>query len=344
MARNNTPFIVLGVVVIGVVFALMFGGQFQGLDIGVPDRGVPTPPTTPTPAGTQEFAGQLIINVIHRDALDNAELRTEGVNLVTTFYKSADEINFNTIGSGTGVQITITPDMNSIMYVTETVPTGQDFFVAPQSTSDQNLNPRIIDFFFRDVSADGIKEWVFKIDLRNMDAPIAGQTASTMSLFVNSFDEGVFTINTPANVTGVGTGSGQQNFIRWEITQPQETASAQFEYEIRINSIDDQKWDRGLSTFEVPNLGVTSLANFDEQESGSDTVYTWKVGTGTATLDSANYVSTPQNGNEVIPVPFKFVTNLASTDDLGVTLNIKSLDTTQGSNAVVTDTVQVQEA
>ena len=165
MARNNTPFIVLGVVVIGVVFALMFGGQFQGLDIGVPDRGVPTPPTTPTPAGTQEFAGQLIINVIHRDALDNAELRTEGTNLVTTYYKSTDEINFNTIGSGTGVQITITPDMNSIMYVTETVPTGQDFFVAPQSTSDQNLNPRIIDFFFRDVSADGIKEWVFKIDL-----------------------------------------------------------------------------------------------------------------------------------------------------------------------------------
>lgn len=341
--RNNTPFIVLGVVIVAVVFAVMFGGSFQGLNVGQ-DQGVPAPSTTPTPAGTVEFSGQLIVNVIHRDALDNAEARTEGTNLVTTYYKSADEVLFNTIGSGTGNQLTITPDMNSIMYVTETIPAGQDFFVAPQSTSDQNLNPRIIDFFFRDISNDGIKEWVFKIDLRNMDSPIAGQTASTISLFVNSFDEGVFTINAPANLTGIGTGSGQQNFIRWEITQPQETASAQFEYEIRINSIDDQKWDRGLSTLDVPNVGIQSLSVFDEQESGSDTVYTWKVGTGTATLDSANYVSTAQNGNEVIPIPLKFVTNLAGSDDLGVTLNIKSLDTTQGSNAVVTDTVQVQES
>ncbi len=344
MAKNNTPFIVLGVVIVAVIFALAFGGQFQGLQIGAPDRGgVPAPTPTPTPAGTQEFAGQLTVNVIHRDALDNAEARTEGVNLVTTYYKSSDELKFSTIGSGTGNQLTIGQDMNSIMYVTITVPNGQDFFVAPQSTADQNLNPRIISFFYQDVSSDGIKEWVFKIDLRDMSPPTAGQTSSTMSLFVNSFDEGVPSLNSPANITAVGTGSGQQNFIRWELTQPEETASAQTEYQISIDNIADEKWDIGLSTLDMPNIGVKPLSEFTEDQNAGATVYKHKTGKKLNTFDSANYVSTPQNGNEVIPMPFKFVTSLAGGDDLAVTLNIKSLDTTAGSNAVVTDTVNVQE-
>ncbi len=341
--RSNTPFIVLGVVIVGVLLALVFGGQFSAFDIA--DRGgIPQPIQDAIPAGTQEFSGQLIVNVIHRDALDNAEERIEGTNLVTTYYKSADEITFSTIGSGSGNQITITTDMNSIMYASETVPAGQDFFVAPQSTADQNLNPRIIDFFFRDINFDGIREWVFKFDLRDMAPPRAGQVASTMSFFVNSYDVGTFTINSPANITAVGTGSGTVNFIRWEITQPQETASAQFEYEIRINNIADQKWDRSLSTLDMPNIGIKSLSEFDEQLTSSEVIYRFKVGAGTAQFDSANYVAVRQNGNEVIPTPLRFVTNLAGSDDLAVTFNIKSLSASGGTNPTVTDTVNVQES
>ena len=342
MAKNNTPFIVLGVVIVGVIFALAFGGSFQGLTVGQGNGGIPSAIDS-TPAGTQEFSGQLTVNVIHRDALDNAEARIEGTNLVTTYYKSSDEISFATIGSGTGNQITITPDMNSIMYVGSTVPSGQQFFVAPQSTADQALNPRIVDFFFQDINNDGLKEWVFQMDLRSMDAPTAGQTSSTISLFINSFDVGTFTLNAPADITGIGTGSGQQNFVRWEITQPQETASAQFEYELRIDNIEDQKWDRSLSNLDMPNIGVKSLTEFDEQLTSSEIVYRFKVGTGTAQFDSANYVATPQNGNEVIPSALRFVTNLAGSDDIAITYNIKSLSATGGTNPTVTDTVQIQE-
>ncbi len=341
--RNNTPFIVLGVVIVGVIFALAFGGQFQGLTIGTPTGGVPVAIPS-TPAGTQEFSGQLTVNVIHRDALDNAEARIEGTNLVTTYYKSSDEITYSTIGSGTGNQLTITQDMNSIMYVSETVPTGQQFFVAPQSTADQSLNPRIIDFFFQDINNDGVKEWVFKMDLRSMDPPTAGQTSSTISLFVNSYDVGTFTLNTPADLTGIGTGAGSQNFIRWEITQPQETASAQFEDELRMNNIEDQKWDRSLSTLDMPNIGVKSLTEFDEQLTSTEIVYRFKIGSGNAQFDSANYVATPQNGNEVIPSALKFVTILATSDDICITYNIKSLSQTGGTNPTVTDQVCVQEA
>ena len=97
------------------------------------------------------------------------------------------------------------------------------------------------------------------------------------------------------------------------------------------------------SNLDIPNIGIVSLADFDEQIlSSTDTLYRWKVGT-TATLDNANYVTTSQNGNTVKPIPLKFVTNLAGSDDLAVTLTLKSLTAQQGTVSV-SDTVQVQES
>jgi len=193
-----------------------------------------------------------------------------------------------------------------------------------------------------DVNNDGTREWWFKIDLRDMPDPIAGQVASTLSLFINSYDDGASTLNAPANITGVGTATGVQNFIRWEQTVAQETADPVFEYTVNIDNENTEKWDRGQSNLDIPNVGVVSLSDFDEQLQTSDTLYRWKVGT-TATLDNANYVTTAQNGNAVHPIPFRFVTNLASTDTLVVTLTLKSLTPAQGTLSV-SDSVSVIEA
>jgi len=344
MAKSNTPLIVLGVIVVAVLIGFGTGAiSPQSLNIGQPagQGGMQVPPAQ-APSTGQEFAGQLTVNIVHRDALDNAEARTEGVNLATTYYKSFDSVNFFTIGSGTGNTITIDSTQDSILFLTVVVPAGQAFFVAPSSTADQNLNPRIIDFGFMDVNNDGTREWWFKVDLRDMPDPVAGQTASTLSLFINSYDDGVSTLNSPANISGVGTASGVQNFIRWEQSVQQETADPVYEYTINIDNEATEKWDRGLSTLEIPNVGLVALSDFDEQLQTSDTLYRWKVGT-TATLDNANYVTTAQNGNAVKPIPFKFVTNLASTDTLVVTLTLKSLTSAQGTVSV-SDSVSVIEA
>ncbi len=343
MAKSNTPLIVLGVVVVAVLIGFGTGAiSPQSLNIGQPagNGGVQQPPAGLPSAGT-EFAGQLTVNVVHRDALDNAESRIEGTNLVTTYYKSADGVQFSTIGSGSGNQITIDSTQDSILYATSTVPSGQAFFVAPSSTADPNLNPRIIDFGFMDVNNDGVREWWFQIDLRDMPAPVAGQVASTLSLFINSYDEGTSSLNSPANITGVGTATGVQNFIRWEQTVGQETASPVYEYTINIDNEATEKWDRGQTTLDIPNIGVVTLTDFDEQIQTSSVLYRWKVGT-TATLDNANYVTTAQNGNAVKPIPLKFTTNLAGSDDLAVTLTLKTLTASQGT-ASVSDTVNVQE-
>jgi len=327
----------LGVVVLIIVLAGAMGFiRFDSSTGGVPTQ-VPS-----VPAGTVQFSGQLRVDVTHSDSLDNSELRTEGVDLQTVYYKSSDGTTFASIGSGTGIELSITRDMNSVMYATLGV--LDPFFVDPQGTADQALNARVTDWSFIDVTNNGIKEFLFKFDLRSMPPATAGQTSSTMAFFTKSWDIGTFTLNTPANLTAIGTGAGSQNFVRWEITQPQETASAQFEYELRIDNIEDQKWDRSLSTLDIPNVGVKSLTEFDEQLTSTEIVYRFKIGTGNAQFDSSNYVATPQNGNEVIPSALKFVTNLATSDDICITYNIKSLSQTGGTNPTVTDQVCVQEA
>lgn len=339
---NKTAIGVGAIVLIAVV--LIAGGVIdpQSLNLGGNGNGgVQTPPQdVPTPTGV-DFSGVLNVNTIHRDALDNAELRTEGTNLATTWYKSSNEISFFTIGSGTNVDIVIQPDQNSILYAGIQIPAGQNFLFAPSSTADQNLNPRIIDFGFADLTADGVKEFWVKIDLTDMPKPIGGQTATTLQLFLNSYDyDGALAINAPANITAVGTSSGSQNFIRWEMTVTEETASPQFEYEIRIDSIETEKWERSLSTLTIPNVGIVSLDSFQETVTSIDTLYKWTLGSN---LDTANYVTVPQNGNEIINIPFKFVTNLSGADDLAVKITIKEKTPSQGTNSV-TDTVQVQES
>ena len=344
MAKMNPAYIVLAVVIIAVLVGFGTGAiSPQSLNIGQPagNGGLQTPPA-PTPTTGQEFAGQLIVNVIHRDALDNAETRTEGTNLVTTYYKSFDGVNFFTIGSGTGNQVTIDQAQGSVLYASVTVPSGQNFFVAPSSTSDQNLNPRITDFGFSDLNSDGQKEWWFKFNLRNMNPPIAGQQASTLSFFINSYNDGATTLNTPADISAVGTATGVQNYIRWEATVAQETADPIFEIQIGMNQSATERWDRGQSNLDIPNIGVKALTDFDEQIQTSSVLYRYKIG-DTATLDNANYLTTAQNGNAVHPIPFRFVTNLQTADVIEVTLTVKSLTPAQGTTSVA-DVVLVSEA
>jgi len=346
----RTGVVILGVIIVALVVGMGTGViNLQSLNIGLPagNGGIQTSPDG-IPSTGQGFTGQLTVNVEHRDALDNSETRDEGIDLRTDYYKSPDGVIFSSIGTGTGVTITIDSGMDSILYFTSVV--LDPFFVAPSSTADPNLNPRIIDFGFMDVNNDGTREWWFKVDLRDTPAPVAGQTASTLSLFINSYNDGVSTLNAPANILNIGNSAGTVTFIRWEQTVAQETVDPVYEYTIQIVKVTGaggtEFWDVGQSTLDIPNIGLVSLADFDEQILAStDTIYRWKVGT-TATLDNANYVTTAQNGNAVHPIPFKIVTSLqdnAQNDNLDVTLTLKSLTSNQGTVSV-SDTVRLDES
>jgi hypothetical protein len=344
----RTGIIILGVIIVALVVGMGTGIiNLQTLTIGQPlGSGIQVPPDRIPLTGAQ-FTGQLNVDVQHRDALDNAETRDEGIDLATTFYKSLDGINFNSIGDGSSGLITIDSRQDSILYASPRV--LDPFFIAPLSTANPQLNPRITDFAFDDITNDGIREWYFKIDLKDLPEPIGGQTGSTLSLFINSYNfiSGA-TLNSPANITGVPISSGIVNFIRWELTLEQESANAQTEYSIRMvgtgNDAETEQWDVGQSSLEIPNIGMVSLSDFEEFINPNNILYQFKVGE-TATLGSANYLTTAQNGNTVHPIPFKFVTNfdaLGLGDILDVTLSIKSIGEFGQSQPLLSDIVNVQ--
>jgi hypothetical protein len=353
----RTGVIILGVIIVALVVGMGTGViNLQNLNIGQPLGGVPQAQPT-TVVGT-EFSGELDVILLHFNTLNDSIQLQEGVarDILTIFYKSSDGVQFSSIGEGVqglggASRVTITPDMNSILYATSGVaPTPTAIYSDPVNT--QLANERITDFSFEDVTNDGTKEWLYKIDLRGVTAPVAGQGASTISIITKSYTEGFpITLNSPANILNVGSDAGTVTFVRWELSVPQGTANPQTEYTIQIVKVTGaggtEFWDVGQSTLDIPNLGLVSLADFDEQIlTSTNTLYRMKIG-DSSDFANANYVTTPQNGNTVHPIPFKIVTNLQDNvfnDNLDVTLTIKSLDKNGGSNTPFADTVRLDES
>ncbi len=241
--------------VIGVGFVAGVGLGFIPLDFDVTTGGVPTP-QPPAIVRTGDFSGELDVILLHFNTLNDSIQLQEGVarDILTVFYKSSDGVQFSSIGEGVqglggASRVTITPDMNSILYATSGVaPTPTAIYSDPVNT--QLANDRITDFSFEDVTNDGTKEWLYKIDLRGVTAPIAGQDASTISIITKSYTEGFpITLNAPVNITAVPQNAGVVNFIRWELTVPEGTATPQTEYSIRMVGTDDDaetdQWDVG---------------------------------------------------------------------------------------------------
>ncbi len=340
---NRTVIAIGAIVLIGV--ALVGAGviDLQRFDIGTGDSGagMQTPPASVlTPTGA-EFVGQLEPVINARNQLDNAQQRVEGTNQVTTWYSSPDERQWFTLGTGNDI-ITIDRTMNSIVYSGVQIPAGQLFYVSASGTADPNLNPRIIDFGFDDLTNDGIREFWFKWDLTDLPIPVAGQSSSTLPAKINTYTyDGALALTNPTgNVTGVGTGSGQNVFLRVKQTITETTASAQFKYELRIDNTDTGKWDTGLSTVNLPNLGAVNLDRFEETRTSSETIYEWKEGN---LLSDANFVSVGQNSNTELDNTIKLVVNLATNDVLVITYLISEKTPSQGTNPVEI-VLQIDEA
>ncbi len=336
---SQTTAIVLGI--IGVAVIVGIGTGVIPFNFGT-QGGVVTPPTTIIPTTGAPFSGQLNLVEEHVDGLDNQNSRTEGVELTTTYYKSSNGNTFSTIGDGTSASITVDSSMNGIIYAG--VETDANTYVDPMGTADQSLNPFITFVEYRDVSGDGQKTWIFRMDLRNIVAPVAGQTFSTVAFRTLSWDDATPPVlNSPADITGIGTTSGTSNFVRWEMTITQAQASGQHEYQLEMDTDDNNAWDRGRSNLDIPNIGIITLSSFDEQiTSGVSVLYRYKVG-DTASLDSANYVVSLKNGNEVHTIPAQIVTNFGTTTAFNVTLSVNTVDADRATGSV-SDTVLLNSA
>lgn len=324
--KSSHKGLMVGVVVVLLIAGIYFYApdRFSGFNVG--GGGVQTPVDNTSTIGSQNYEGSVTVNLVHRDALDSAESRTEGTHLVTTFYKKVGTA-YHAIGSGSGntIQVDSTVDR---FYVSVAPVSGQNFYVAPSSTADPVLNTRIKAFDFFDISGDGIKEYVFTTDATKLKI-VGGQTSPTIDLYINSYDYSVASLSAPADQTSISTSSGTNVFAEWDITHALiESANAQYEYEIGINSTNTAKWDRGSSTLTIPNVGTVSLADFVESQDGTNTTYKYTLG---FSLKDANYEVIPQNVQNKTDVDLKLVANFGSSEAYTVTLTVRSITPSQGT-------------
>jgi hypothetical protein len=336
--KSNTP-IILGVVIVLAIIGGYIASpeSFQNaFNVGSGSQGIPAPVDRTGEIGTQQYEGSVTMNVVHRDALDSAEPRTEGDNLATTYYKLVGGI-YKSIGSGTGNTIFVDPTLDRV-FASVTVLQGEDFYVAPASTADPALNPRVKAFDFFDISGDGTKEYVFTIDVTGLKIQ-GGQTTPTIDLYVDSFDYSDITLDDPADQLEISTSSGTNVFVEWDMSMDEgaETANAQYEYELRITGDDTSRWDRGASTLTIPNMGTISLADFTEGSVGDDTKYTRTLGFG---MENANYVAVPQNVQNKADINLKLVTNFGDDENVNATLTIRSITADQGTDTA-SNTIQL---
>jgi len=335
MAKSNKKgMYALGLIILAVVAVYVIAPDtFTGLSVGT--GGVQTQPPGAGDIGAQTYEGPVTINIVHRNALDSADARIEGVDIVTNYFKQVNGA-FKAIGSGSGNTINIDQTTNQIWMASQ-VPIASNFYVAPSSTSDSNLNPRVRGFDFFDITGDGQKEWVFTIDMTGLSIR-GGQTSPTVDLFVDSFTSAapVF-VNLPADDLAVSTSSGNRNFIEWDVANAPTISSAYpvYEIEIKINSTQSAKWDRGQSELVIPNMGTLSLGDMERQISGADTIYTT---TGGFTLLEANFVTINQNTQNKTDWDLELVTNFGAAEAYQIDLTIRYITPSLGSNEV-TDSV-----
>lgn len=313
-----------------------YSGQLQQL---------PTPP--PPASGTALFAGTIQFTLNEKDVLNPATSLTEGTNISTLIMKlNTDGVTYSTVqtGSTSAFNVNVDSSFNNKLYIVEQVVAGQNYFIAPNAMTDKNLNPRVIGADFKDVTGDGIPEWVFTVDLTGLSS---GQIATTSgSVLVNvvpmtwnvmAYGQTAPTLNAPADIFNVSTNANTQTFIQWQETETADKATADYQYELNINDTNVGHWNAGQSVLTIPNIGNKALTAFTMSQDGSKTYY--RLALGDQTLHFANYVATPNNGNTVHQFPVQFTSNLVS-GHYSVTLKIYYITASQGTNSV-SDTVCV---
>ncbi len=294
-----------------------------------PTGGGVSAPTVPY--HSPPYRGQLDIEIQHRDSLDLTEDRTEGEDLLTTFYKKLNDGRYVTMGSGDFSAVHVNSD--NLLYFTVQPLRGSDLYVSPMRMADNNLNPRIIHFDYVDVTQDGISEWIFAVDISGLPMPISGMGAPRITLFTLSYDEGNMFLNSPSDFKVYHENS--INNIRWEIEIPPEQAVAINKVELIFDTTDSAIINEGNSWIRIPYIDNLELTEMDKTITANSMIYSFEIGSD---LANADYISTEANADPSHDMTARIHVYLEEGDELGVTLKIRAI-TTEESFYSISDKV-----
>lgn len=274
-------------------------------------------PTRPAEDVRYDYTGVLDIQVLHRDALDLTKTREEGEEVRTTFYRKISDGEFVTLKSGDHFAINVNRDKK--LYFTLEPLRESGLYVSPLKMADNNLNPRIIDFDYQDITKDGLNEWIFVLDIT--DLPIhPAKVAPKITLFTLTYDEGQMALSSPSDIK-VGVGSSINN-IKWELEVPQNQAVAINQVELIFDSGDSSLVNDRVSWIKIPYFDNLELPEMDQTVLLGKIIYKFKIGTS---LAQAGYISTEKDEDPRHDMTVRLGTYLEENDELGVTLKVTAI-------------------
>jgi hypothetical protein len=337
-------------VILGVVAILVLGGIIV-MNPGLLKQNSVTDTThlgtgaDPNITKVQSYKGPLDVNQKGSDTIATATTYTDGTNYVVNYYKKVNDVPvFITASANNTAPIDIELSDKTI-WAEVVIPSGQAFYVDGAGIAQSHV--RVGDPVICDYNNDNIDTYCFPLD-------VTGYTADDQNpgftWFVRLYDEGSIALNSPSNVTGLGTGKVACT-INWEGSMDNEgDAEYLTKVVLTLNATEaDDYWFPADSWLKVDgNIFVFDENGFEGADHASTYTYTLRLADDYLTQwkgtddKGAILLKYPINGDNQFNFDSRIYTNFASAGEaLSATLALTT-ENAQGTQTTVSDAVLCQ--
>ena len=337
-ARRGSTTVVVGAVVLTAV-VILGGLWFLGFFNQQPTTSSNNSGSNNS-GGSSNFSGNINIAASGYDYFNHATSYTAATNFNVLFYTDVGG-SYQLVATNSGTA-QIPTGAGGTLYAEIQVPSGQSYYVDPVSTQNQNSYVTAKSFSPDLGGQSGHNYWVFSIDLNDVTKPSLGNPTYDFYAVLSAYQ--LPSLNSPAALTGLSTGTAYTKFIDWQgsfstsgvtfaITQIQVSLNSTSLTDFTLNSVNDPATGSLIS-------GSSFTIQRTAPSGAGTTFYTYNVGTDQA-LDSVQFIHYGPNQNNVFDFSTSFTITLSSsTGHTGITITILGLNAA-GQAVSVTGTVNV---
>ena len=320
--KKDQKNILKGAVVAAVVIYIVMAAVFGTVDPRLWKASVIPGPVTPSGA-----VGMFDMKTAGYNTLDMGASLAEATNYNLYWY--VNRAGWMNIGKG-ATTIELTAQDAGYVWAVVVIPSGQSYYVDAASTHAKNARAQAVDFM--DVTNNGYKYFMFKIDMTNIPKPASGNPGIYFYPYLLAYQKP--TLNSPDAIGSIGT-SPVSEYVQWSATFSTLAKSwAIVKVELSVNSTDTTKIQ--IQHVNVPSVGYLTGDQFGTPLKGTTTL-TWDKTIG-SNLQDAAYMEYSTNQLNKFDFTTQVLCTFTSGNEISVTLTVYGLTTT-GALESITGTV-----
>lgn len=307
------------------------------------------PNVDPNEAKVQSYKGPVDVNSRASDSIVTSTTYTDATNYVINYYKKVNDTPVFITASASNTAPIDVESGDKTIWAEVHIPSGQGFYVDGNAISASHVrvgNPIVDDW-----NNDNIDTFIFPIDVTGYTRD---DTDPGFTWFVRLLDEGTLLMNSPADVTSLGTGKVACS-IDWEASMDVE-GDASYLTKVVLTLDKTEASDTWFPQDSWTKINGEKFTFDEDGFEGADHASTY-----TYTLKLANdYLTQWQGMNDQGAIPLKYLINgdnefdfetklftnfdgsVALGDSINATLKLTT-ENAQGTTASVTDVVQCDE-